>query len=101
MDNESNRYDTPTNIIKKEVDLYRGMLNSKKSLGLRIATITISFLIFLIPGSVLVVMGVVGLIYEHINKNPQILFVLFLGLLLIFVGVRVTISNLKSSKKVV
>ena len=53
------KYDTPTNIVEKEGEIFRGIgyVGKGKSLTMRIASIILSVIILIIPGAFLMFAG--------------------------------------------
>jgi ABC-type spermidine/putrescine transport system permease subunit I len=93
------KYDTPTNIINKEGDFYRGMLRGNKSLTLRVASIVIALLVLIIPG--LFILGYLAwgiyMAQPDIKSIVQILLVLpfWLGLILFVAGSIIVVKNIR------
>ena len=57
------KYDTPTNMVEKEGELFRGMSSAKsKSLFLRIITIIFSLIILVIPGGFVFFVGLASIL---------------------------------------
>ena len=80
-------YDTPTGIVEKEGQMFRGMAkhDGKRPLFVKILTIFFSLLIFVLPGIALSIMGFRGVIS----------FATILGLLMLIAGIVVIYQNIR------
>jgi len=88
-------YDTPTGIIEKEGNMWRGMTtyNSKRSLWLRALIIFFSFIILILPGLLLIYIGG-AVIYLALNKQETLQ--IYPLLISIIVGLPLLIGGMKA-----